>query len=49
MILITTLFLVGCQSTKNIKIEKEEAALSNPATEHLTSQIQEEDCDSCTI
>ncbi len=21
----------------------------NPATEHLTSQIQEEDCDSCTI
>ena len=23
MILITTLFLVGCQSTKNIKIEKE--------------------------
>ena len=28
---------------------KEEAALSNPATEHLTSQIQEEDCDSCTI
>ena len=28
---------------------KEEAALSNPATEHVTSQIQEEDCDSCTI
>ena len=28
---------------------KEEAALSNPATEHLTSQIQEGDCDSCTI